>query len=105
MQSGVLKFSPCWDGAHYRLQSSSNSNMGGGEEAPTAPEPRRGEDLPYRVELWNAARDAVEQILAVTANGSIGFAAYYAAAREFPDRYVTLRHKNRIVSSWNDPKT
>jgi len=43
-------------------------------------------------------------VLAVTANGSIGYAAYYAATREFPDRYVTLRHKNSIVSRWNGPR-
>jgi len=23
--------------------------------------------------------------------------------REYPDRYVTLRHKNSIVSRWNGP--
>jgi hypothetical protein len=62
------------------------------------------EDLPYKVELWNAARTAVEQVLAVTANGSIGYAAYFAATREHPDRYITLRHKNRIVSRWNEAK-
>ena len=62
------------------------------------------EDLPYKVELWDQSRASVEQILAVTANGSIGFAAYYAAAREFPDRYVTLRHKNSIISRSNPPQ-
>jgi hypothetical protein len=62
-----------------------------------------GEDLPYKVELWNEGKTAVEQVLAVTANGSIGYAAYYAATREYPDRYVTLRHKNGIVSRWNGP--
>lgn len=61
------------------------------------------EDLPYKVELWDEARKSVEQVLAVTANGSIGYAAYYAATREFANRYVTLRHKNRIISRWNAP--
>src|SRR4051812_28973385 len=37
------------------------------------------EDLPYRVELGDAARQAVEIFLAVTANSSIGYAAYFAA--------------------------
>ena len=63
-----------------------------------------GEDLPYKVELWDETRSSVEQVLAVTANGSIGYAAYYAATREHPDRYITLRHKNRIVSRWNGPQ-
>jgi hypothetical protein len=65
--------------------------------------PAGGEDLPFKVELWNEARTSVEQVLAVTASGSIGYAAYYAAAREYPDRYVTLRHKNSIVSRSNPP--
>jgi hypothetical protein len=62
------------------------------------------EDLPYKVELWDERKGAVEQVLAVTANGSIGYAAYYAAAREYPNRYVTLRHKNSIVSRSNPPE-
>ncbi|TPI13411.1 hypothetical protein FJW06_14660 [Mesorhizobium sp. B4-1-3] len=61
------------------------------------------EELPYKVELWNTAKNGVEQVLAVTANASIGYAAYYAATREHPDRYVTLRHKNNFVSRWNGP--
>jgi hypothetical protein len=62
------------------------------------------EDLPYKVELWDEAKTGVERVLAVTANGSIGYAAYYAATREHPDRYVTLRHKNGIVARWNGPE-
>jgi hypothetical protein len=62
------------------------------------------EDLPYKVELWDDAKTSVEQVLAVTANGSIGYAAYFAATREYPHRYVTLRHKNSIVSRWNGPE-
>lgn len=67
--------------------------------AEDSPAPR--DDLPYRVELWNEDGTAVEQILAVTADSSIGYAAYHAAAREYPDRYLTLRHQNRILSRWN----
>jgi hypothetical protein len=63
------------------------------------------EDLPYRVELWDEAKRSVEQVLAVTANGSIGYAAFYAATRENPSRYITLRHKNSIVSRWNGPES
>jgi hypothetical protein len=61
------------------------------------------EDLPYKVELWDERRLSVEQVLAVTANGTIGYAAYFAATREHPDRYVTLRHKNSIVSRSHPP--
>jgi hypothetical protein len=55
------------------------------------------------VELWNEARTAVEQVLAITANASIGYSAFYAAARDHFDRYITLRHKNAIVNRWNGP--
>jgi len=65
--------------------------------------PAGREDLPYKVELWDEAKASVEQVLAVTANGSIGYAAYYAATREYPNRYITLRHKSGIVSRWNGP--
>lgn len=61
------------------------------------------EDLPYKVELWSESRESVEQVLAATVSASLGYAAYYAATREYPGRYVTLRHKNRIVSRWNGP--
>jgi hypothetical protein len=61
------------------------------------------EDLPYKVELWDEAQASVVQTLAITANGSIGFAAYYAATREFPDRHVTLRHKDKIISRSSSP--
>jgi hypothetical protein len=57
-----------------------------------------GRELDYKVELWDASESHVEQVLAVTAHGSIGYAAYYAAMREYPDRTVTLRHKGGILS-------
>ena len=58
------------------------------------------EELSYRVELWNAAGEVVEQTLAVTSSSSIGYAAYYAATREFPDAVITLRHNTTIMSRW-----
>jgi hypothetical protein len=64
---------------------------------------KESEDLPYKVELWNPERTAVEQVLAITANASIGYSAFYAAARDYFDRYITLRHKNTIVNRWNGP--
>lgn len=61
------------------------------------------EDLPYRVELWDVAKTYVEEVLAITRSASIGYAAFYAATREFPDRYLTLRDKTGIVNRWNGP--
>jgi hypothetical protein len=72
--------------------------------APGAPTSAEREDLPYKVEIWDDAAVAVEQIVAVTANASIGYAAYYAATREFPDRQITLRHKNSVVARWTGAK-
>ena len=80
---------------------------GGDDDAPDAvpfrASPAHRDELPYRVELWDQSRTSVEQVLAVASNGTIGYAAYYAATREHPQRYITLRHNNRIVSRWNGP--
>ncbi len=59
-----------------------------------------GEDLPYKVEIWDRAGEFVEQVVAVSMTAAIGYAAYYAATREYPGRGITLRHKGRIISRW-----
>ena len=84
----------------YRF-GSADSREGGAGGAASEPTPTDREDLPYKVEIWDEAKRAVEQVLAVTASGSIGYAAYYAATREYPNRHITLRHKNRILSQWD----
>lgn len=60
-----------------------------------------GEDLPYKVEVWDDAGEAVEQVVAISLSAAIGYAAYYAATREFPGRTVTLKHKARVLSRWS----
>jgi hypothetical protein len=87
----------------YSLGSESNPEDGPHDQPRSNRQTAEREDLPYRVELWDEAKQSVELVLAVTANGSIGYAAYYAATREYPQRYVTLRHKNRTVARWNGP--
>lgn len=62
--------------------------------------PAEGEDLPYKVEVWDENGAAVEQVVAVSLSASIGYAAYYAATREFPGRVITLRHKGSVMSRW-----
>ena len=84
----------------YRF-AASDSREGGSGDSRSEQSANEREDLPYKVEIWDEAKLAVEQVLAVTASGSIGYAAYYAATREYPNRHVTLRHKNRILSQWN----
>jgi hypothetical protein len=91
------------DAACYKF-AGNDPEDGARKPTPLERAPAGREDLPYRVELWDEAKQAVEQVLAVTANGSIGYAAYYAATREHLDRYITLRHKNNIVARWNGPQ-
>ena len=86
-----------------RLAAASHDGDGTADEAGAASPLPRSEDLPYKVELWDQAKASVEQVLAVTRNGSIGYAAYYEATRQYPNRYVTLRHQDRIVSRFNGP--
>jgi hypothetical protein len=103
MASAVVILSYPGAGRPFRLAPGSDSDEGNGRPARFDRDAPEHEELPYKVELWDVARNSVEAVLAVTANGSIGYAAYYAATREYPDRYVTLRHKNSIVSRWNGP--
>lgn len=91
-------------GMLYRLGASSQHEGGEADDPSSEPDPAERDDLPFRVELWDPGKTAVERVLAVTANGSIGYAAFYAATREYPDRYITLRHKDSIMSRWNGPQ-
>jgi hypothetical protein len=59
-----------------------------------------GDDLPYRVEVWDEAGGQVELIVAVSLSPAIGYAAFYAATKEYPGRAVTLRHLKRVISRW-----
>jgi hypothetical protein len=99
-----LTGSPASPIIRYRFGPAADPENNGGSEPSQGPEPTEHEDLPYKIELWDLAKNSVEQVLAMTANGSIGYAAFYGATREFPDRYITLRHRNRIVSRWNGPQ-
>lgn len=85
----------------FRLQSSDDpADADDAGAAQFGASPLEQDDLPYRVEVWDEAGKFVAQVVAVSANPAIGYAAYYAAAREFPGRDVTLRHKGRILSRW-----
>lgn len=89
--------------AVYRLRPGDEPQDEGGGARAKPPEPAQWDDLPYKVELWNAAKASIELVIAVTASGSIGFAAYHAATREFPDRYIVLRHHDAVLARWNGP--
>jgi hypothetical protein len=70
---------------------------------PRHPDDGVADQLSYKVELWDPRKATVELVLAATASGSIGFAAYHAATREFPDRYIVLRHRDAVIARWNGP--
>ena len=82
--------------------------------APSRPVPVDREDLPYKVEIWNETGASVEQIVAVTANASIGYAAWHtdigirraaqihAAQKEHPEARILLRRGTRTVADSAD---
>jgi hypothetical protein len=68
---------------------------------PFRPAAAARDELPFKVELWDNARQSVEMTLAIAAHGAIAYAAFYAAAKEHPHRYITLRHNNKILTRWS----
>lgn len=54
-------------------------------------------DLTFRVEAWNHADSAIEEILAACSNPIIGRGAYEAAIRLNPHRRILLRHGARVI--------
>lgn len=92
------------DDVPLRLAPPGDREDGLPRSVPSRPMPADREDLPYKVEIWNEAGASVEQVVAMTANASIGYAAYYAATREYPDRHITLRHKSSVVARWSGAK-
>ena len=74
------------------------------DDAPDgAPGPFHGqvEDLPFRVEIWDPTNSYVEQVIAVAAHATIGYAAYYAAVREDLDRHIALSRKGEVLIRWS----
>ena len=57
-------------------------------------------DLLYKVEVFDEDGAFVERILAVSVSPAIGYAAFYAAIREYPARAITLRHRASVLSRW-----
>lgn len=85
----------------YRLSFDNELGDDPGEPASPGRTTSLSADLSFSVELWNEPRTSVERVLALTASGSIGYAAFYAATRDYADRLIVLRHRNRILSRWN----
>jgi hypothetical protein len=87
-------------GAVHRFHSGDSPPDDAPTPMPFTGFPLDGDELPYRVELWDDEGTAVEQVVAVSASPAIGYAAYYAATREYPGRPITLRHRSRVLSRW-----
>jgi hypothetical protein len=64
-------------------------------DTPSGPQ----EELPYRIELWQAdSHETVERVLARALNAQLARAIFKAAQEEHPQRRVTLRKGKRIVA-------
>jgi hypothetical protein len=93
----------------YRRRCPSLFAPRGGKDGNGSPSDHSGlgasahEDLGYKVEVWDAANLTVEKVVAITSSRAIGFGAYYAAAQEYPHKYITLRYKGSVIASWNPP--
>lgn len=55
-------------------------------------------NLPYFIELWDTGNAAVERVLARAASAELARAIFKAARGEHPDRRVTLRRGQRVIS-------
>ena len=56
------------------------------------------DSLPYCIELWDAAAAAVERVLARAVSAELARAIFKAARTEHPDRRITLRRGQRLIS-------
>jgi hypothetical protein len=55
------------------------------------------DDLPFRVEQWDAAGARLEQPLSASADLKLGRAAFVEAVRQRPGQRIVLRHKTRVI--------
>lgn len=60
------------------------------------------ESLPYCIELWDLAATAVERVLARAVSAQLARAIFKAARTEYPDRRITLRRGQRLISDSAD---
>jgi len=65
--------------------------------------PSLPEELPYRIELWQAdGSDSIERVLARALSAQLARAIFNAAKREHPERRVTLRRGSRFLADSSD---
>jgi hypothetical protein len=86
--------------AVLRLHGGDEPSEEGSTHPPFGGFPLEGDELPYKVEVWDPSGQFVERVVAISASPAIGYAAFYAATREYAHRATTLRHKTRVISRW-----
>lgn len=57
-----------------------------------------GAELPYRIDLWSADKNAIERVLGRVASVTLAQAIFKAAQDEHPMRYITLRHGSQLIA-------
>ncbi len=60
--------------------------------------PGQSERLPYKIELWDLSRSAVERLLARAISADLARAIFKAAQTEHPGRRITLRRGSTVIS-------
>ena len=64
---------------------------------------RSAETLPYRIELWHVeSHEVIERVLARAVTAQLARAIFQAARDEHPQRRITLRKGNHILSDTSD---
>jgi hypothetical protein len=54
--------------------------------------------MEYRVEVWDAEGNRVEELVALCSSAGVGKAAYEAAVKQKPGANVILSHRARVIS-------
>ena len=57
----------------------------------------RDDDLPFRVEQWDAVGARIETVLVASIDLNLGRAAFAEAVRLRPNERILLRHKARVI--------
>ena len=53
--------------------------------------------LEFRVELWTADRQSVEEVIAACSNLLVARAAFDRAVQYYPKAIIRLRHRTRVT--------
>ena len=56
-----------------------------------------GQDLPFRIELWDDADRHIEEVIALASDFASACGAYDEAVKRRPGKLITLRQKARVI--------